>query len=142
MRKILFRGKREEDGEWVYGSFIPDAIEVRGSKIEMPGFIRNYDFEHESGCKVLMHEVERKTVGQFTGLLDKNGKRIFEGDICRNTRTGEVVFVAWHGTMAGYVWNNRHRDGGLCDFGELFRAYDKFEVIGNVHDNPELLKGE
>ena len=74
------------------------------------------------------------TVGQYTGLKDKNGKRIFEGDICRNTRTGEIVSVKWHGTMAGYVWNKRRADGFLFDFGELFRACDKYEVIGTSPD--------
>ena len=93
-----------------------------------------------SGDHVEKFPVYTDTVGQFTGLKDKNGKKIFEGDICLNTRTGEIVSVKWHGTMAGFVWSKRQAKSHLYDFGELFRAYDKYEVIGNIHDNPELLE--
>ena len=137
MREILFRGKMD-NGEWVYGSFCMDALEQFNGLCGVDGFIRLYD---KAKGKMQTYEVDRETVGQYTGLKDKNGKRIFEGDICRNTRTGEIVSVKWHGTMAGYVWNKRRADGFLFDFGELFRACDKYEVIGNIHDNPELLKG-
>lgn len=88
------------------------------------------------------YEVLLETVGQFTGLTGKNGVRIFEGDICRNARNDKVVSVKWHGTMAGFVWSKRKDGTYLSDFGELFRAYDKYEVIGNIHDNPELLEVE
>ena len=77
---------------------------------------------------------------QCTGLKDKNGKLIYEGDICRNTKTDEIVSVAWHGTMAGYVWSKR-KHSNIFDFGELFRAFDKYEVIGNIYENKELLDG-
>jgi uncharacterized phage protein (TIGR01671 family) len=130
MREILFRGKRDKaycpSQDWTYG--VP--------------FI-----DHEGDCIFKTDTTERvvdpETVGQYTGLKDKNGKKIFEGDICRNTKTGEIVYVAWHGTMAGYVWS-RQKEGckHLFDFGALFRCFDKYEVIGNIHDNPELLKGE
>lgn len=50
--------------------------------------------------------------------------------------------LKWHGTMAGFVWSKRKEKSHLFDFGELFRAYDKYEVIGNIHDNPELLEVE
>lgn len=93
-----------------------------------------------SGDHVEKFPVYTDTVGQYTGLLDKNGKRIFEGDICRNTRTGEIVSVKWHGTMAGFVWSKRKGKEHLYDFGELFRAHDNYEVIGNIYDNPELVE--
>ena len=123
MREILFRGKAI-DGNWYYG--VPLV------------------FTEDYVCMTAPHTYNKAvipaTVGQFTGLTDKNGKKIFEGDICRNTRTNEIVSVKWHGTMAGYVWSKRKKESFLYDFGELFRAYDKYEVIGNIHDIPELLE--
>lgn len=137
MRMILFRGKicrdckgvttqkKYKEGDWAFG-----------------------DLSHTNYNTPLIDQsnddpvpVDPDTVGQYTGLLDKNGKRIFEGDICRNTKTGEIVLVKWHGTMAGFVWNKRKENSHLSDFGELFRVYDKYEVIGNIHDNPELMDG-
>ena len=123
-----------DDGEWVEGYLVKA---VGGECMILP-----VTTEHCGGAEFSEgYHCDPTTVGQYTGLKDKNGKRIFEGDICRNTRTGEIVSVKWHGTMAGYVWNKRRADGFLFDFGELFRACDKYEVIGNIHDNPELLKG-
>ena len=139
MREILFRGKRLDNGEWVEGWYQPETtIKHWDGRQETIGFTITYKVEEGFLEDTL---VDQSTVGQYTGLKDKNGKRIFEGDICRNTRTGEIVSVKWHGTMAGYVWNKMRADGFLFDFGELFRACDKYEVIGNIHDNPEMLKG-
>ena len=139
MREILFRGKRLDNGEWVEGWYQPETtIKHWNGSQETVGVTIAYKVEDGFLEDTL---VDPSTVGQYTGLTDKNGKRIFEGDICRNTRTGEIVSVKWHGTMAGYVWNKRRADGFLFDFGELFRACDKYEVIGNIHGNQELLKG-
>lgn len=128
MREILFRGKNKLNGDWVYGD------------------LRNYEktgakaiFSHELLFRV---EIDPKTVGQDTGLKDKNGNSIFDGDICRNIKTKEILSVAWHGTMAGFVWSKRKEESYLFDFGALFRAFDKCEIIGNIHDNPELLEKE
>ena len=134
MREILFRGKRMDDGEWVEGYLVKA---VGGECMILP-----VTTEHCGGAEFSEgYHCDPTTVGQYTGLKDKNGKRIFEGDICRNTRTGEIVSVKWHGTMAGYVWDKRRADSFLFDFGELFRACDKYEVIGNIHGNQELQKG-
>ena len=138
MRKILFRGKREDTGEWAEGYFMqPNPAVCRVYEIGKCAICYQYSFD--AGLAIL--PVIPETVGQYTGLTDKNRNKIFEGDICRNTRTGEVVSVAWHGTMAGFVWSKREENSHLFDFGELFRAHDKYEVIGNIHDNPELLEG-
>ena len=149
MREILFRGKDPETGTWYEGFYMALSDTTycfKGEYDAHPDNTKHYivfDRMTDWGLpnQHLRADVDPTTVGQYTGLKDKNGKRIFEGDICRNTRTGEIVSVKWHGTMAGYVWNKRRADGFLFDFGELFRACVKYEVIGNIHDNPELLKG-
>lgn len=135
MREILFRGKRIDNVEWVEGFYIHKYDPVLDI---VYAFIVT---QHEKESFVTWHKVDPASVGQYTGLTDKNGKRIFEGDICRNTKTGEIVSVKWHGTMAGFVWSRRKEKSHLYDWGELFRAYDKYEVVGTVHDNPELLEG-
>ena len=143
MREILFRGKLTDNGVWVYGDYVK-AIKFDNSiaKHCIVENKSNWDLEKNTSAQEV-YGVDSKTVGQFTGLYDKNGKKIFEGDKCRNTETGEIVFVVWHGTMAGYVWS-RLKEGykHLFDFGALFRCFDKWEVIGNIHDNPELLMSD
>lgn len=126
MREILFRGKRIDNGEWIYG----DLRQYSKKHIGI------YSFELQQ----IVRGIDPSTVGQYTGLKDKNGKRIFDGDICQHEKTGRTVSASWHGTMAGYVWSKRIEDSNLFDFGELFRVHDKYAVIGNIHDNPELLE--
>ena len=132
VRTIIFRGKRIDNGEWVEGNlFVPDKVDFRKPPTEIlmgTNIVR------------ISYEVDPETVGQYTGLKDKNGKRVFEGDICQHEKTGRTISVSWHGTMAGYVWSKRIEDSHLFDFGELFRVHDKYAVIGNIHDNPELLE--
>ena len=124
MREILFRGKTF-DGRWVMGDL---SQHKNGKK-----FIK-------CGSAVQSYEVIPETVGQYTGLTDKNGKKIFEGDIVR-------MFYA-----SGYVEVGVIRySNDTCRFrfvveenhiGYGFDDTDIMEVIGNVYDNPELLKGE
>ena len=134
MREILFRGKRIDknnpanNGKWFEGVYFP--------KDDITPAIIYGGTRHNHGVFV-----DPETVGQYTGLTDKNGKRIFEGDVCLNTKTGEIVAVKWSGVFAGFVWHKPKKENSkLFDFGELYRVSDKFEVIGNIHDNPELLK--
>lgn len=138
MREILFRGKRLDNGEWVEGAFLND----RDGAFYICPAVSDITYgdngkRRRIGC---WYAVDLFTVGQYTGLTDKNGKRIFEGDICQHEKTGRTISVSWHGTMAGYVWSKRIEDSHLFDFGELFRVHDKYAVIGNIHDNPELLE--
>lgn len=77
---------------------------------------------------------------QCTGLKDKNGKLIYEGDICRHSKSGEVFNVVWHNPLASFCWQ-KHEHSRIYSYGELFRAFDYYEVIGNIYENEELLNG-
>ena len=141
MREILFRGKTD-DGEWVYGSFCMDAREQFNGLCGVDGFIRLYD---KAKWKMQTYEVERETVGQYTGLHDKHGKRIWEGDIVRYAERrlgGEYVSVVHPvtfdegGFCAHHYFLNNWLRNGLGGNTKL----EDIEVIGNIHDNQELLE--
>ena len=149
MREILFRGKREDNGDWVYGSFIPDLCEVYyGDKLN--GFIKPFGKTKEER---LMVEVDRKTVGQYTGLTDKNGTKIFEGDIIQieqyekpGSRPCTIYFGEY--TDADSVFDYPYigfyvrTPDGCGNIGALLSDGFEYEVIGNIHDNPELMEVE
>lgn len=125
MREIIFRGKRIDDGEWVYG--VPWQSLNGSGKVYMHGAI-------QIDGRTLMADiaVNPETVGQYTGLTDKNGKRIFEGDVVRHA--GEVWTITYITKYARFAGTAPKRIMGIF-------AFDACEVIGNIHDNPELLKG-
>ncbi len=135
-RTIKFRGKRLDNGEWVYGSL----AETHGKLfIGIPTDPDNPVYMMD------WHEVDPATVGQFTGLLDKNGKEIYEGDIVTvNGRYPRVVL--WDKMMwalmpteyyhDAYFWVMNLQHPGP-DWWEDFS--DEFEIIGNIHDNHEPL---
>lgn len=140
MREILFRGKRKEaDHEWVEGFY---------AKPER----KHYIIVPISEFLVDWHEVDPVTIGQYTGLKDKNGKMIFEGDILAiKFFPGYVERVLWDGppdAIAKVFWDlnafsldaNGKLDKRYADFCDI--NYKETEIIGNIHDNPELLKGE
>ena len=131
MREILFRGKRQDNGEWVEGFFAQSG--------EMTYILIDNDF---AVGYVKMKEVVPETVGEYTGLTDKNGKKIFEGDVmifCKGaTRPFEI---RWD----GIGWKMFTADGNrIRDSFESWEIWymQKSEVIGNIYDNPELLEVE
>jgi uncharacterized phage protein (TIGR01671 family) len=131
MREILFRGKREDIGKWIYGDYQHFCIE---SDI--------YVYLGPWGSE--MRSVKPETVGQFTGLTDKNGKQIFEGDILKFHKfKGEpdwLGFVRYDISMFVIEGEQPVDNGGfevqLCSIDRK-----RCEIIGNIHDNPELLGG-
>ena len=143
MREILFRGKRADNGKWVYGYYF-EAKEHWHDHGKHEAWIAT-DFVQNGGwCNVRgKYAVDPDTVGQYTGRTDKNGKKIFEGDIVKVTDDyGEMnVCSCGIGYVLFYdgVWYiDDEVNDGLYDVSKIYYI----EVIGNIHDNPELLKGE
>ena len=145
MREILFRGKTE-NGEWVCGDLLHPDLCGNGYSIE--------DFtKGKNNC----FDVIPETVGQFTGLTDKNGKKIFEGDLLDGFEYPYISDTGEHNYFAEVVWFDNCPAFGLCTHKhplsavrgisegncEIIEDFDssQWEVIGNIHDNPELLKG-
>lgn len=146
-RKIKFRGKRFDNGEWVVGSLL--SIEDTCFIIEEGDFDFDYRTEaHAFWFDCTQKEVDPDTIGQFTGLLDKNGKEIYEGDILRSP-LGNVVIVKFGykehivkhdiftDSFAAYGWIVENVKNGITDF--LDNEFLQGEVIGNIHDNPSLI---
>ena len=127
-REILFRGKRVDTGEWVEGSLIWNDVIV-GKIVE---------FEEDYFCTEFWYKVDSETVGQFTGMTDKNGTNIFEGDVVRYTDTTSHVVESVNSEI---YFDTEMLEFGLKGVNELFHCQfnDEFEVIGNIHDNKELL---
>ena len=128
MREILFRGKRADNGEWVYGSpiFQDNYVIIR--------FWNSEEFEYEE------HLIIPETVGQYTGLTDKNGKKIFEGDILNGLfylHPYRKIFQVGYAVNGFYFFDEDDED----EVGWHPSHIVDYEVIGNIHDNPELLKG-
>lgn len=118
MREILFRGKRKDNGMWIHGDYQHFHIEN-----DIYVYIGRWGKE--------MRSVKPETVGQFTGLFDKNGKEIFEGDILK---WDDIEWGSEHLELV--EWNYSLFSIRKDDWNEWC------EVVGNIHDNPELLKNE
>lgn len=133
MREILFRGKCCTTGEWVEGFL---GIEVPDDYV-----IQQFSFDEYFASECIdQYSVKLETVGQYTGLTDKNGTRVFEGDILSGyldelfPEEESRYEVIWH----DYGWHIR--SNGFLDTPDNDWLKENFEVIGNIHDNPELLE--
>lgn len=132
-REILFRGKRLEIGDWVEGSLItyPDGDCYIARPSGDPNVLDKFF-------------VDPATVGQHIGLTDKNGKRIFEGDILRwvgpDGESGKVVVVYFGGAFMLKSVECPRADPDL--FADFEIGDQTLDIIGNIHDNPELLGNE
>ena len=138
-REILFRGKSANTGEWVegfcvqFGETYSNIIIREIGKLNLYGVVPIY--EHEI--------VISETVGQYTGLKDKTGRKIFEGDIVRLfNRNGQEIMsyvVEWYSDCSMFVLDCIDFD---MEFDTDFTVFygDEFEIVGNIHDNPELVR--
>ena len=142
MREILFRGKRCDNGEWVEGYYARKGVDKDTFKHFICVMTFNVNGNTYSSMFYLTDiEVIPETVGQYTGLTDKNGIKIFDGDIIQDSNYPEYVFrIEYHnGTIIAseiHTFDKVYLDNFIC-----FNIFEAF-VIGNIHDNPELLEGK
>lgn len=145
-RQIKFRGKRKDTGEWVYG----DLLHIDGgcliyfgsqTETETP-YIENSSPIAVELFKTEIAVVEPETVGQFTGLCDKNGKEIYEGDIV------DMKSITPRHWVVKFSWGTFYLAGieSKLPCRKCFSQYEyeicyEYSFIGNIHDNPELMKG-
>lgn len=158
MSEILFRGKRIDNGEWVEGSLISGVFTTFGQDIkyilcpDKADYDCFEDFSEGNG----IFEVVPDSVGQYTYLTDKNGKKIFEGDIVKDVTVpvqcgiGIVKFGKYETRIKFSLKddNYSYHIGVYIKWNKTLNFYrhdlafwnEKIEVIGNIHDNPEFLK--
>ncbi len=132
-REILFRGKRADNGEWVEGYYV--KYQPIASKAQfVAGIVPDY------ASSFYLIEIIPLTLGRYTGLTDRNGVRIFEGDVCifQNVFSSKPHI----GVVRYYANAKPISDDGQYSVDLAECNPEDLEVIGNIHDNPELLKGE
>lgn len=150
MREIIFRGKRKDNGKWIYGSLAPKEINSYADGFLIIDGAINYDELDNYQPLFSAYSVVPETVGQYTGLTDKNGTKIFEGDIVKFGISQRIMYVHWNEEtltweltdigISVYEANHLLNTVDLAEiqvesaYGEVFS-----EVIGNMHDNLELL---
>lgn len=134
MREILFRGNRKDNGEWVYGNY---AVTDNNEK-------QHFIFQN----KAFEFEVVPETVGQYTGITDDNGKKIFEGDILGVTNDDpdyDYITKVYLDCDTLCV-DVQGQDYDYTSIGFAIEIWDdecdQVEIIGNIYDNPELLEVE
>lgn len=143
-REIKFRAKRLDNGEWVNGSglLVADDFCVIDRDTEMYvdekyEWAGNTHFFRVAGAMC-----DLKTIGQYTGLKDKNGKEIYEGDIIRSFDSNDdtiLHYIVWEEARFVALYKSRSFRSKCFLKQDWLDEFDK-EVIGNIHDNPELLK--
>ena len=143
MREILFRGKWIDNGEWVYGNLNYGTIKIESIKDSY--YISDFDV---NPWDKKFYPIIPESVGQYTGLTDKNGKKIFEGDICNiNIPRIDGGFSTHNNCLCSFEYGkfmfSSYSDIYFCmgnGYGYPDTCHQNIEVIGNIHDNPELLE--
>lgn len=128
MREILFRGKRIDTGEWVEGYYSMRTVLFGTIEEEIYPVIEQFNGP--------VCEVVPGTVGQYTGLTDKTGKKIFEGDLVYAGSYQIPLLIEF----VRYSWGCTNKNLGRFYLHRLEDDSAKYEVVGNIHDSPELLK--
>lgn len=130
-REILFKAKRIDNGEWVEGYYVYITNPLTEDGKPIKHLICN-------GTNIFNDLIDPDTLCQYTGLTDKNGKKIWENDIVRNGK-GDIGVVQWFEEHAVFmIWNKtKHHVYYLAE-----NDFSKIEIVGNEFDNPELLEGE
>ena len=144
MREIKFRGKRVDDGEWVYGYYVKQKI--------LNVLKDRYEHKIYDDC-LQIHTVHLDTVGQYTGLKDIDGAEIYEGDIVKGIHTTVIhagttpveigaSSIKWKGVVE---WVQDCCSYGVresaCRHSKMLKCHE-YEIIGNIHENPELLEAK
>ena len=149
MREILFRGKSGD--KWIYGYYL--FVKEQNKHYILTGKIASYSVDcSHSNLKTNgfeWFEVAPETVGQYTGLKDKNGKKIFEGDIVLTEYIGifykdyvvfgKIGYDYQNNGLTGFALNKQYDDMSKCYIIEYGNDFSKCEIIGNIHDNKNLI---
>jgi len=129
-REIKFRGKRKDNGEWIYGYYAKD---YKNSLIIVIGEKALYNLH-------IPHQVIPESVGQYTGLKDKNGKEIYEGDIIK-CKYGKATIESIEDIHQSLGWRDRKENSKCSDIGRTIEKFEnEIEIIGNIYENKKLLK--
>lgn len=131
--KSLFRAKRKDNNDWIYWNMYGELCRLSGKRTRLAitkgAGTSYYDYIHQ-----IRHLLIPETIGRFTTLTDMNGKKVFEGDVVKEGCNYLIGVVVWDNSKCTYK---------LKDFGdgyEIENAPIEWKVIGNIHDNPELME--
>lgn len=127
MREIKFRAWDKNSSRWTNYSIVDDLLRF---------------YNKHTGCWMTDKNQERFKLMQYTGLKDKNGVEIYEGDIAKNIPTGSVGVVVWDIHSTGFMRKTKRKETSVFDYFTLYNSKNNMEVIGNIHENPEFISEE